>query len=577
MPQNIYNEEYKVQVGIEDLIRNDGHIIYVSKENKKKYVLSKYNPTATAQKIIGDDLGNKETIWIILGYGLGYVLKELRKNIGKENRILIVEPTQEQIDLQLEKTKEEDKNTYYFTGKDFVHLNKIIMTLTGRKQINNLKLIHHEVYTDAFSEYYGDVVRVIKEAIIQNEVAHNTDEAYNIRFMNNVMQNKSYIMKSKDISQHHNKYTNKPAVIVSAGPSLDKNIEHIKDFKGIVITGGRTLEKVLENEVSPDFLVSIDPAPAAYEVLGKYKKNEIPLVTVAAGEPQILDNHEGVNYFVDHGGYNGMVKQFLGVELPHMTMGSSVATLCLSLAHYLGCEPIIFIGQDLAYTNFKTHADTWQSKQIKTDGSYQYVDGYYGGKVPTGSDLITFLRWIEGFITSNPDRTYINATEGGADILGTLKLDFKEVVAKYNGGNKNIDHTGMQLFSEDKSDATLKQSIGILGELNNVCRAGTKTCDKILDEYKVAPLRLHIIDKLTLDLNNIITKKVLQIQNKHSGIGVLIAHAQIKVGQFSRFKEKIDETSLEANQRGVCKQRQFYIEIMNSVQELLQVIQNKEI
>lgn len=574
MGKYVHNETFNITVGIEEIVKGNAHTIYIDRDGQKKFVLSKYNPDATIDKMIGEDFGNKETIWIVLGYGLGYAVEKLRKKIGKENRILIIEPGQEELDLQIQYHKEECKQTFYFAGDDFVLLNRILMTLIGKKQINNLKILQHDVYTEAFSGYYKEVIRVIKEAILQNEVAYNTDEAFNLRFINNVLENQSYIMESKDISQHYNKYTNIPAVIVSAGPSLDKNIQYIKDFSGIIITGGRTLEKVFENKVEPDFLVSIDPKPEAYELLGKYKKNSVPLVTVAAGEPQILQNHTGNHYFVDHGGYNGMVKQFLGTELPHMAMGSSVATLCLSLAHYLGCNPIIFIGQDLAYTDFKTHADTWQAKTVEQNATFQYIDGYYGEKVPSESSLITFLRWIEQFIDSTPDRVYINATEGGAYIKGTQQMTFEEVVNQYKDTNKNVIHEDIKLFDEDESAIAMQNTINILQRLKSICRAGIKITEKILNEYKMIALRYDRIDKLTLDLNNIITKEILKIQESQKGIGVLIVHAQIKVSQFSRFKEQVGETSLEANQRGVRKQRQFYIEIIQSI-EVLEKILNK--
>ena len=52
-----------------------------------------------------------------------------------------------------------------------------------------------------------------------------------------------------------------PVILVSAGPSLDKNIGFIKSARNqiIVITVATALKPLLKNNIAPDFVIAIDP------------------------------------------------------------------------------------------------------------------------------------------------------------------------------------------------------------------------------------------------------------------------------------------------------------------------------
>src|SRR5690606_28411622 len=112
-------------------------------------------------------------------------------------------------------------------------------------------------------------------------------------------------------------------------------------------------------------------------------------------------------------------------------LGASVANASLAIAAYLGCNPIIFLGQDLAYTDGKHHADSCGGTTLKEDDDLIEVEGIDGNKVFTNSVWHTFLMWMEKFIIHNPNKTYIDATEGGAKIHGTDIIPLRQAIEKY--------------------------------------------------------------------------------------------------------------------------------------------------
>lgn len=88
--------------------------------------------------------------------------------------------------------------------------------------------------------------------------------------------------------------------------------------------------------------------------------------------------------------------------------------MCINTAIHLGCNPIIFIGQDLAYTNDKVHAnfceftnDKYKGEEIleniKRDSDI-FIDDIYGKKVRTSVILNAFKENIEEIIKVKCDK-----------------------------------------------------------------------------------------------------------------------------------------------------------------------------
>ena len=65
------------------------------------------------------------------------------------------------------------------------------------------------------------------------------------------------------------------------------------------------------------------------------------------GKGPLMPFHEGIPPFVP-------IRELVGA--PPVGVGGSVSTVAYSIAEQFGCDPIIFVGQDLAYTGGKTHA-----------------------------------------------------------------------------------------------------------------------------------------------------------------------------------------------------------------------------
>ena len=98
----------------------------------------------------------------------------------------------------------------------------------------------------------------------------------------------------------------------------------------------------------------------------------------------------------------------------------------------MGCNPIIFVGQDLAFTENRTHSKDTFSQDIIESNSMRNVEDIYGNTIHTSKNLYIYLRWIQNRIAVEKEIEFIDATEGGARIKGTRVMKFSEVIDKYS-------------------------------------------------------------------------------------------------------------------------------------------------
>ena len=177
-------------------------------------------------------------------------------------------------------------------------------------------------------------------------------------FIRNLIWNLDIINKSTSIDKIKGKYKDVPAIIVSAGPSLEENIkamvrnkEALKNY--LVVAGSRTLKALIENGIKPDIIVTIDPVDENYEMISEYINSDIPLAFYEYSNRKILSEYKGEKIYL-----SSILSKVVGElnTLKSIYLGGSVAHTAVDVARTLACNPIIFAGQDLAYTYEKHHA-----------------------------------------------------------------------------------------------------------------------------------------------------------------------------------------------------------------------------
>ena len=234
--------------------------------------------------------------------------------------------------------------------------------------------------------------------------------------------------------------------LVSAGPSLDKNIEELQRAKNhlFLVAVDTAVKPLLKRGIVPDVFITLDGRKPLDLLEGA---ELLPVVSNSMARYKLLDRQKGRKiFFFD--GYRLPLELYLenGKMLHGVAVGGSVACSGFSLLYKMGFETVILVGQDLAYTDNKSHADgTFQEKMPEEETEHMIrVKGNYQDTIPTLSNLKIYLEWFEDYIKGAKEHgafRVINATEGGAYIEGTELLTLKEALDECIG--EETDFAGL--------------------------------------------------------------------------------------------------------------------------------------
>ena len=590
MEQNVKDSIEQVKYKIESAKKEKAYTLVFEKEGQKKYIMSKYTPLKESKELLGSDLGNKETVWICFGFAFGYMVDEVFEKCGEDISIIIIEPSEALLLEQIDKTHKEDllrkENVTVYTGSQYREIKRIFVNNILCKE-NNFKVITRNGYLEFYREYYTQVTKILNEVVTDSIIQNNTFERFGSLFLKNVIHNRYAIQEGYDLTYHKNKYKNIPALIVSGGPSLSKNIKWISRFKGLIFTGGRTLTPVLQQGVKPDFLVSADAQDVTYETLRENAYNDVPLITINQGNAKVVAANKGPKYFLEDDGFS---KEFLGIQKSaRLSMGGSVATLCISAAQYMGCNPIILIGQDLAFTDMKRHADECSNEYLgdKNSGKNKIevgedyiasrckqIKSVEGGKVWTTDVLLNYLRWIEGFIELCTENEFINATEGGAWIQGAVHKTFEEVVNQFSNINKpRIQH--IKPDNKINIDQNIEESMNILDSLRKVVKQAERLAKQLVDEYTIHKgLREKKVIKILKQLDEI-DDEIKSCSGKKNIVDFLFTTAYGELERNKKYQQNISDTKFKQDKKIAEYNYAVYKELGKVVVEAIKLI-NKE-
>ena len=309
---------------------------------------------------------------------------------------------------------------------------------------------------------YQKLYDMVYSCVNQLNVSGSTTFRYGSEFIHNRFAHLSSIHHNSLLESLKKKFSGVPAIMVAGGPSLDKNIHLLKKAKNkaVILTVDTVLPTLLQQGIIPDFVTSIDPEEMTYEKFANVvpQIKGIPYLICSAWiHPNVpkLFPAEQVFWSFSGNSIEKWLNNLMGGVI--LTGGAgTVAHMNMIAAIIMGCSPIVFIGQDLAYSEDKDHAanvvltnkDNVKNRLSNLANTVQ-VDGINGGKVTTVRGFLSLKTTFEKMIKDNPGH-YINATEGGVHIRGTEVLPFQEVLDRYCINDYDIISRVKKIATDEK-------------------------------------------------------------------------------------------------------------------------------
>lgn len=265
---------------------------------------------------------------------------------------------------------------------------------------------------------------------------------HSVSFFNNYFHN-LFSLPDDYLANHlFGKFQNTPAIICGAGPSLGKNIETLKKLKdrAIIFAGGTSMNALNGMGMTPHFGLGIDPNEEHISRIIANTAFEVPFLFRGRMHHKALDLvHSDKVYVTGSTGYN--IAKFFENELQikgdDIEEGCNVINFSLSLAAAMGCNPIILVGVDLAYSDDQTYAPGMVGHPIhKKFRSKVYSEelifrnDIHGKPVATLWKWITESLWFSNFSDQHPDIKIINSTEGGLGFARIPNIPLADVAAE---------------------------------------------------------------------------------------------------------------------------------------------------
>jgi len=434
--------------GIELLpARNLQTTMRFQEEGKVIYVHSAYAPDKEARVLAEGVRMCYDSVFIIFGMGLMYHVNALAARAYPKCKILIIEPDYRVFDCAI---REVELSGAFGSGKtalsvaqDEGELKKFLKKELTPENFMQTEIVVLPAYTAWYPEKYAAFQRALSEVKEQRGVENLTISNQNKHWTENILRNIKYMPQSFRHWSFSGVFGGKPGVIVSAGPSLDKNVKLLAKLKGkaLIIATYSSLKTLRKHDIIPDIVVAIDRLQAYFHDRNEPVPLTAPLLYIPSADYRLLEKAEAEKILAPMQDDLYILELYsrLGYEEGQIFVAGSVAITAADFVATAGCDPVIFIGQDLAFTDKRLHSegvddnDEFERFLDRGLASSFPVDDVSGGKVLTDSTMDMYRRVLEGYIrydAENSGRGYIDATEGGALIAGTDVLSLAEAIER---------------------------------------------------------------------------------------------------------------------------------------------------
>ena len=466
-----------------------------------------------ARNIFSKVKNNRLMMHIIYGFGIGYLVQQFA--LKSKGVVLIYEPSLEILATTLEVAdlSKELSNPDVYVFNDFEKL-KIAydkLRISNSDTVISFLPSYAKIFGEDLKKFASEMQNVMGRSIL-NENYFKTKLRPAVKF---VCENISYLLNEPLLLDFKDTYKDKTAV--SAGPSLDKNVETLKKYKEnvLIIAVSQAVRTLYKNGITPDFVVCVDQFDSTAQLIDVDISNSY-LILEPFTNPSMhkMKFKRKISYPSCTSIANLVWTNFAKIDATPYVSSGTVSYTALYSAMYLGCNAIILIGQDLAYCDGKCYSNgtnrglickenpqTGKVEIVIAEGAENklkqalygqsslkeedkdrllkkyvanineklyYVDGIKGNKLPTTADYGSFISQFEEFAQSYGDSLNLyNTSLEGAKIKGFEDVPLENLLEKTEKLERvTLDKTPKYDLNEVKSSIT--EEVGTLKELQNL-------------------------------------------------------------------------------------------------------------
>lgn len=476
----IYRKKYDLEK-FEYYSTKDGIGTLAIENNGKKIRLnSLYSPQKEAEKWSQQFNYNNINISVVMfGLANGVFVNELLRKLDDEAIVIIMEP---------------DSSLFIYSLMNF-DMKSILSDVRLKLYIKNINdnefysAIHYYVnaimipsqivcsypkFEQLYCEEADKFMKIIDEKYrLEISLSFGLKDEYKNGIIN-TFKNLVYIKDSNYSSELIGKIPNEiPVIIVSAGPSLDKNIKELKkaENKAVILATDTAVKQLVVNDINFDAIISVDTMKKVEYINQKKYCNKIIFSGIKTSH-NVLDSNYGKKIWIVSSRFMCTLYKESNLSFSAWTNGGSVATEAFNLAVEMGAKKIILVGQDLAFEGDYTHSGKIVDIEKYSQQDIKYVEGINGDMVRTRSDWVRYLDWFSYEIKRlNGSIEVVDATEGGAKIAGTRIMKLSDAISQYCVRNFEFEKIILKMeptFSENEYNILLDRILYMSVEIDEI-------------------------------------------------------------------------------------------------------------
>lgn len=397
------------------------------------YLCSVYDTARELQETFADVAADTEII-IFSGCLTESLPRYLKKNFRNLRYVFIIDPTNQILqaalgECLLSRAAAAVKPANFNVVPNIAVGELIEYIFKEIKFSDKLAVVFSVAYRTLFPAYYQDFARKCGDYLRVMLLNFSTNNLYMIPWIKNTMRN--YTERVIDARTLLPFIAGKSIIIVSAGPSLKKNVQLLRGAaeKAVIIAVGSSVPILNELGIRPHFNVGVDSIQGT--TFHNLRYPDIPLLFGNKIQHETLARYEGERVcFIGASDYLDIYlwEDDYDREL-FVDTGMSVTTSVLSLVCKMGAKQVIFIGQDMCFYENKVHLieQAGDAKVIQFDKMYR--SDIYGNTVETAQGFWAIKEFLEAVIIKHPEIEFINATEGGLGVDGAVNARLEDTLA----------------------------------------------------------------------------------------------------------------------------------------------------
>ncbi len=519
------------------------------------FIHNKQNPLGEAQEIFSMATNEPVAIHVIYGIGLGYLFQiACRNSLGT---VILYEP-----DLNVLWTA--------FTLVDFsddILKNNVFLTdnledtsseiYKKSNTLNTPQLLSLPSVRELDKDGFEELVRILQEIVGSYSLDLKFTKEKFYPSLKMLIQNIPSLIKEPPLARFKDIYKGKTAVIVSAGPTLDRNIDTLKKNrdKYILFTVGTAVKTLYQNGLKPDFLCIIETYNSSKQVEG-LDLSDVYFITEPYASPELRNfkYKKTFSHISANSPINNFWTEICGENIEEYWTKGTVSYTAINSARILGCSKIVLVGQDLAYVEGQCYSKDSAYKDLsceynhetkkweitakdfdsfamaispssdievgratarrrleRLNNSLYYVKGIQGDMIPTESVYAAFVKPLSEYAEHFKGIKYINTSLVGAQINGYENMPLEEAL-KDSPVIENTDFDTTFKYDIDKIVENLDKSANSLNESLKLIEDGKQVLRNLLNNLK----RRKTVDEDVLKLLKKVSLTYLNLTNDFS-------------------------------------------------------------